>query len=137
MLKMVGDEVPAREMCKDTEDKSSSGTIAETLKRIEKGKQMGKGRRQTHMIGWVSDVLGRGKSPFSHAGGIKGVSMANCSSRCKLGDARVKVTGCEGCIFVMSLGGATSESAFWDSGWHNHQASVLSYDAWRSLSCWK
>jgi hypothetical protein len=33
---MVGDEESAREMCKDIEDKSSSGIIAETLNRIEK-----------------------------------------------------------------------------------------------------
>jgi hypothetical protein len=37
MLKMVGDEESAREMCKDTEDKSSSGIIADTLNRIERG----------------------------------------------------------------------------------------------------
>jgi hypothetical protein len=41
---MVGDEESAREMCKDIEDKSSSGIIAETLNLIEKGDQ--KGRRQ-------------------------------------------------------------------------------------------
>jgi hypothetical protein len=35
MLKMVGDEESAKEMCKETEDKSSSGIIAETLNRIE------------------------------------------------------------------------------------------------------
>lgn len=86
MLKMVGDEESAREMCKDIEDKSSSGIIADTLNRIEK-QLNGKGRMQTHPIGWVSDVLGRGNSPLSHAGGIKGVSIANCSSYCRLGDA--------------------------------------------------
>ena len=32
ILKTVGDEESAREMCKDIEDKSSSGIIAETLK---------------------------------------------------------------------------------------------------------
>jgi hypothetical protein len=37
ILKMVGDEESAREMCKDIEDKSSSGIIAETLNWIEKG----------------------------------------------------------------------------------------------------
>lgn len=35
-MKIVGDEESAREMCKDIEDKSSSGIIAETLNRIEK-----------------------------------------------------------------------------------------------------
>jgi len=39
MLKMVGDEESAKEMCKETEDKSSSGIIAETLNGIERGKQ--------------------------------------------------------------------------------------------------
>jgi hypothetical protein len=69
ILKMVGDEESAREMCKDIEDKSSSGIIAETL------------------IGWVSDVLGRGNSLLNHADGIRGVSMAKRSSCCRLGDA--------------------------------------------------
>ena len=36
MLKIVGDEESAREMCKDTEDNSSSGIIAETLNKTEK-----------------------------------------------------------------------------------------------------
>jgi len=39
MLKMVGDEESAKEMWKETEDKGSSGTIAETLNKIEWGKQ--------------------------------------------------------------------------------------------------
>jgi hypothetical protein len=39
---MVGDEESAREMCKDTEDISSCGMMAETLYTIEKDSQMGK-----------------------------------------------------------------------------------------------
>jgi len=82
---MVGDEESAREMCKDIEDKSSSGIIAETLNLIEENDL--KGKRQTHLIGWVSDVLGRGNSLLNHADGIRGVSMAKRSSCCRLGDA--------------------------------------------------
>lgn len=37
ILKMVGDDESAREMCKDIEDKSSSGIMAETLNQFEKG----------------------------------------------------------------------------------------------------
>lgn len=42
-MKTVGDEESAREICKDIEDKSSSGIIAETLNRIETGDQKGRG----------------------------------------------------------------------------------------------
>lgn len=57
---MVGDEESAREMCKDTEDSSSCGMIAETLNIIDKDSQMGKGgKNATRLIGWVSEVLGR------------------------------------------------------------------------------
>jgi hypothetical protein len=41
-LKIVGDEESAREMCKDIEDKSSSGIIAETLDQLRKDDQKGK-----------------------------------------------------------------------------------------------
>ena len=47
----------------------------------------------------------------------------------------MSVTECEELGFGMGTGGATSESDFLDSGSLNHQASVLAYDAWRSLSC--
>jgi hypothetical protein len=86
MLKIVGDEESAREMCRDIEDKSSSGIIAETLDRSEKRRPEGK-RRRTYLIGWVSDVFGRGNSLLNHADGIRGVSMAKLSSCCKFGDA--------------------------------------------------
>jgi len=69
MLKTVGDEESAREICKDIEDKSSSGIMAETL------------------IGWVSEVLGGGNSLLHHADETKGVSIAKLSSCCRLGDA--------------------------------------------------
>jgi len=36
MLKMVGDEESAREMCRDIEDRRSSGITAETLNEDEK-----------------------------------------------------------------------------------------------------
>jgi len=85
ILKIVGDEESAREMCKDIEDKSSSGIKAETLNLIET--RQPEGERQTHLIGWVSDVLGRGNSLLNHADGIRGVSMAKLSSWCRLGEA--------------------------------------------------
>lgn len=46
-MKIVGDEESAREMCKDIEDKSSSGIIAETLDRIEKDDQKGREGERT------------------------------------------------------------------------------------------
>lgn len=39
MLKMVGEEESASEICKDIEDRSSWGITAETLNEVEKGKQ--------------------------------------------------------------------------------------------------
>ena len=124
---MVGDEESARDMCRDIEDRSSCGITAETLNEVEKEYQTTKGRNNTHLIGWVSDVLGSGSSPYSHADGISGVSMADCSSCCRLGDAWTKVTGCDGCECDggVNPGVAASRCDFWSSGSHSHQASVF------------
>ena len=48
ILKIVGDEESAREMCKDIEDKSSSGIIAETLNRITLRKMTEGARKRPH-----------------------------------------------------------------------------------------
>jgi hypothetical protein len=110
ILKIVGDEESAREMCKDIEDKSSSGIIAETLNRIIVRKMTEGEKATTYLIGWVSDVLGRGNSLLNHADEIRGVSMAKRSSCCKLGDAWVKIAECDECGFGTSSWRAASES---------------------------
>jgi len=62
MLKTVGDEESAREMCKDIEDKSSSGIMEETLNIVEKGNQKGKEegkhtRLDGYQTSWEGAVL--------------------------------------------------------------------------------
>jgi hypothetical protein len=71
---MVGDDESAREICKDIEDKSSSGIIAETLNQIEKDDQKG---REANAPDWVGiRRLGERKLPTQprrrYQGGING-----------------------------------------------------------------
>lgn len=56
-MKTVGDEESAREICKDIEDKSSSGTIAETLDRIETRRPEGENANTPDWVG----IRGLGK----------------------------------------------------------------------------
>lgn len=59
-MKTVGDEESAREICKDIEDKSSSGIIAETLNRIETRRPEGEKANTPDRMG----IRGLGKGRF-------------------------------------------------------------------------
>jgi hypothetical protein len=59
-LKTVGDEESAREICKDIEDKSSSGIIAETLNRIETRRPE---EKKANTPDWMG-IRGLGKRKF-------------------------------------------------------------------------
>ena len=61
-MKTVGDEESAREMCRDIEDKSSSGIIAETLNRIETRRPKGEEPNTPDWMG--SRGLGKRKFPI-------------------------------------------------------------------------
>ena len=60
-MKTVGDEESAKEICKDIEDKSSSGIIAETLNRIETRRQEGE---KANTPDWMG-IRGFGERKFS------------------------------------------------------------------------